>query len=188
MHHRALLFWLMSSVGLLVAPGLGHAAPASDPSGTWLTEDGRGRIRVEHCASKPDHICGYVVWMKEPNGPDGKLKKDQSNPDQTKQSRVLLGHQLILGLKENDEGHFKGQIYDADNGKKYDITMWRQAEDELRIKGCMLAILCGSQTWTPATDVLSGQLTAATGTPGGPRPDPEWAPEGKHPAAAKPTK
>ncbi len=38
-----------------------------------------------------------------------------------------------------------------------------------------MGFLCGSQTWKRVNDVVPGQLTAATGAPNGPRPDPEWA-------------
>jgi hypothetical protein len=52
------------------------------------------------------------------------------------------------------------------------------------VKGCLISVLCQTQTWTRVGDVVPGQLTAATDTPGGPRSDPEWA--GKPGAAPKP--
>ena len=45
----------------------------------------------------------------------------------------------------------------------------------LKVKGCLIAFLCSTQIWTRATDTLPGQLAAATGSAGGPQPDPEWA-------------
>ena len=50
-----------------------------------------------------------------------------------------------------------------------------------------MGFLCGSQTWTRVNDTQPGQLTAATGAPNGPRPDPEWAAAPK-PAAASAAK
>ncbi len=33
----------------LLSAGVAAAAPAGDPSGTWLTEDGRAKIKIEKC-------------------------------------------------------------------------------------------------------------------------------------------
>jgi uncharacterized protein (DUF2147 family) len=149
------------------------AASPTDPSGTWLTEDGRARIRVERCGSKPEQICGYIVWSKDPNDANGQPLKDLNNPDVTKRSRPVLGHQLIMGLKLNAEGRFEGQIYNAENGKSYEISLWREAID-LKVKGCMMAVFCATQTWTQTTNALPGQLVGMTGDPNGPKADKEW--------------
>ena len=152
----------------------GAAATPTDPSGTWLTEDGRARVRIERCGAKLEQICGYVVWMKEPADTNGQPLRDQNNPDLAKRSRFLLGHQLILGLRPNPEGHFDGQIYNAENGKSYEISVWRGATD-LKVKGCMLSVFCASQTWTQTMNALPGQLVGMTGDPTGPKADKEWA-------------
>ncbi|MEH2469939.1 uncharacterized protein (DUF2147 family) [Nitrobacteraceae bacterium AZCC 2161] len=156
----------------LVCPGT--AASPADPSGTWLTEDGRARIRVERCGGKLEHICGYVVWMTDPIDANGQPPRDQNNPDLTKRSRPVLGHQLILGLKLSPAGRFEGQIYNAENGKSYEISLWREAMD-LKVKGCMLSIFCATQTWTRTMNALPGQLVGMTGDPNGPKADKEWA-------------
>lgn len=41
---------------------------AAEPFGTWQTEDGRARVRTEHCGSDASRLCGFVVWGKEPLG------------------------------------------------------------------------------------------------------------------------
>jgi uncharacterized protein (DUF2147 family) len=172
--------------------GPGAAATPTDPSGTWLTEDGRARVRIERCGAKLEQICGYVVWMKEPADANGQPLRDQNNPDLAKRSRPLLGHQLILGLRPSPEGHFDGQIYNAENGKSYEISVSRGATD-LKVKGCMLSVFCASQTWTQTMNALPGQLVGMTGDPTGPRADKEWAPpiqvtQAKPPTVAKAAK
>ena len=57
------------------------------------------------------------------------------------------------GLAADDEGTYKGQIYNAENGKMYDVSLSIETADELHIKGCMLKYLCGSQTWTKVADL-----------------------------------
>ncbi|WP_298956085.1 DUF2147 domain-containing protein [uncultured Methylobacterium sp.] len=165
-------------VGLASASGIGLCrAQAAEPTGTWATEDGRARVRTEHCGPQNQHLCGYVVWMKKPNDDAGKPRLDVSNPDAKKHDRAVLGHQLLLGLKPNAEGRYEGTVYNADNGKSYEVTVWSDSEARLSVKGCMLAVFCGSQTWERVADVVPGQLQAATNAPGGPRADREWAPK-----------
>ncbi|NNM72471.1 DUF2147 domain-containing protein [Enterovirga aerilata] len=168
----AALFGL--AAGLLAAcPS--SAAPARDPSGTWLTEDERARIRVEKCGPTQENLCGYVVWMKPQEGEDPSAKRDSKNPDPRKRNRPVLGHQLMMGLTLNDEGRYVGKIYNNEDGKSYDVTVWSEQPGTLNVRGCLIAFLCSTQIWTRTNSVLPGQLAGATGTPGGPTPDPEWA-------------
>jgi uncharacterized protein (DUF2147 family) len=150
-----------------------RAAEAVVPTGTWLTEDGRARVRTERCGSDPTRLCGFVVWGSKPLDEDGRPKIDRYNPDPAKQSRSQLGHQMLLGLKPNRDGRFEGKIYNADNGKSYDVTAWSEQPSILTVKGCML-VFCASQAWKRVTDVAPGELQGATGAAGGPRLDPEW--------------
>ncbi len=148
------------------------AAAPRDPSGPWLTEDGRARVRVETCGPARDRLCGYIVWLR-PGAAAAAL--DRKNPDPRKSARPVLGHQLILGLKANEDDRYEGLIYNADDGKSYDVTVWLESANDLKVKGCLVAFLCSTQSWTRAPDPVQGQLVAPTGAPGGPRPDPEWA-------------
>lgn len=163
------------AAGLMVSTGSGMAAGSADPGGTWLTQDGRARIRVERCGPTLAQVCGYIVWMRDPVDAKGQPFRDQSNPDQAKRTRPLLGHQLIMGLQPSPEGYFHGQIYDAEGGKFYEISLWRETNDRLKVKGCMLSVFCATQTWTQTTNALPGQLVGMTGDPDGPKADKEWA-------------
>ena len=189
--------WRRAILPLAALAGLAGAAEAAaptDPSGTYLTEDGRARIRIEKCGPGEKHVCGYVVWLKVPLNDKNQPRVDFKNPDPKKQARPSLGHQLILGLKPNADARYEGKIYNSEDGKSYDVTIWTETPGELTVRGCLIAFLCKSQTWTKVADVLPGQLTAPTNAAGGPRTDPEWltakpAATGSapaKPAAAKP--
>jgi uncharacterized protein (DUF2147 family) len=160
---------LMSTIGRAEAVG-----PA-DPSGTWLTEDGRARIRLERCGAAQQRVCGYIVWMKNPLDELGQPIRDRYNPDTSKRVRNVLGHQLIMGLKPTPEGWFDGDIYNAEDGRLYSVMLWRDSPDRLKLRGCMLKLLCQTQIWKQTNDVLPGQLVGLTGDAGGPRADKEWA-------------
>ncbi|WP_336491937.1 DUF2147 domain-containing protein [Methylobacterium nigriterrae] len=150
-----------------------NAARAAEPFGTWLTEDGRARVRTERFGSDSTRLCGYVVWGSKPLDENGTPKTDRYNPDPSKQGRLQLGHQMLLGLKPNGEGHYEGKVYNADNGKFYDVSVWSDEPATLTVKGCML-VFCASQVWKRVTDIAPGQLQGATNAAGGPRSDPEW--------------
>ena len=173
----------LAGAALLAVPSLAAAA-ARDPSGTYLTQDGKARIRVEKCGAGGSHVCGYVVWLKVPLNDEGKPRVDFRNPDARKQARPSLGHQMLMGLKQNDEGHYEGKVYNAEDGKYYGVTVWSEQAGQLTVKGCLVAFLCMSQTWTQKTDIAAGQLTGPTNGASGPRADAEWAPKGTATASA----
>jgi uncharacterized protein (DUF2147 family) len=167
---RALISILMMSSG-----GRTEAATPADPSGTWLVEDGRGRIRIERCGPTRDRICGFIVWMESPTDPRGQPYRDGQNPDPDKRARALLGHQLLMGLQATAEGQFAGDIYNAEDGKLYSVSLWRETSDRLKLKGCLIKLLCQTQTWQLTFDIEPGQLVGLTGDLNGPRADKEWA-------------
>lgn len=144
----------LRSALVLAAFGASSAVCAApkDPTGTWLTEDGRAKIRLDRCGPGAANVCGKVVWMRVPNGPDGNPMLDQKNPDPKKRGRPILGLQIITGLKPADD-RFAGEIYKADEGKIYQVELERESEGKLSISGCLLGLLCGSQTWSRVPDV-----------------------------------
>ena len=162
--------------GSLASAGASWAAPLLDPSGVWLTEDGRARIRTEKCGAKLDRVCGYVVWMKTTTTDDGKPLLDVSNPDPKKRARPSLGLQLMMGLTPNaEDARYEGKIYNAEDGKSYDISIWLDGQNTLNVRGCLISFLCKTQSWTRTKEPAPGQLVGPTGSPTGPRPEPEWA-------------
>ena len=166
----------LAALALMGFAGQARAATPTDPSGTYLTEDGRARVRLEKCGAQNDRLCGYVVWLKVPLSDKGEPRVDFKNPDPKKQTRPSLGHQLIMGLKPNDDARYEGQIYNSEDGKFYKVTIWTDAPNELTVKGCLIAFLCKSQTWNKVTDLVPGQLNGLTNAANGPRTDPEYMP------------
>jgi uncharacterized protein (DUF2147 family) len=133
----------------LVLAGLAgaHAETPKDPSGTWLTGDGRAKIQIDRCGTNASLVCGKVVWLKVPTTDGGTPRTDVKNPDPKKRARPVIGLTLIDGLRP-DDGKFSGQIYNVEEGKTYEVSVERESETELSVSGCLLKVLCGSQTWT----------------------------------------
>ena len=131
---------------LMACTVVGLAAPAlADPIGTWLTESGDSRVRIENCGGA---LCGNVVWLKEPNDPEtGKPKLDKKNADEAKRSRAMLGVPIVLGMKPNGPGKWSGEVYNAGDGKTYSGSITERDANAILLEGCVLGVFCKAQTW-----------------------------------------
>lgn len=139
---------------LAMMGGQALAQPASsDITGTWQTEDGRAKIRTEKCGEGNADLCGYVVWLKDPLTDKGQPRTDVKNPDPAQRGRPSLGMEIMVALKPDDKTHYAGEIYNADDGKKYNVTVGMEKAEQLEVRGCLMRILCGSQTWQRVADL-----------------------------------
>ena len=119
---------------------------AGDPSGTWLTEGGKSRVRIADCGGA---ICGNIVWLKEPNDDAGKPKTDQNNADASKRNRPIIGVGIVLSMKPSGTDKWAGQVYNAEDGKTYSGSVTLTGTNSLKLEGCALGgLVCKSQTWT----------------------------------------
>ena len=139
----------------------GRAWALDDPAGYWATENHESQIKITHCGTTS--ICGSVFWMKEPNDSKGRPKLDRENEDETKQKRALLGLQF-LNMKLNED-HWKGTVYNAQNGKTYSATFKLISHGEAEIEGCVAYVLCGGQKWTREEPRQTGTATSMAATP-----------------------
>ena len=123
------------------------SANAADIKGAWFTEAGKARVVMQSCGS---NVCGKIVWLKEPNDASGKPLVDGLNKDKSLRTRPIIGLQLTE-LKAAENGSWKGEIYNPEDGKSYSAEMNLQRDGSLLITGCMFGgFLCEDQTWTPA--------------------------------------
>ena len=126
------------------AIGVVGARAGEDPTGYWATEKHESQIKVSRCAG--DGICGTIFWMRDPNDAKGNPRLDRENEDEAKRKRPILGLQLIT-MKPDDD-HWKGSIYNPQNGKTYSATFKLVGKNEAEVEGCVAYVLCGGQKWT----------------------------------------
>jgi uncharacterized protein (DUF2147 family) len=101
-------------------PAIAKPAPTG-PVGTWLTEKGEGKIRIEECGTA---LCGVDVDAK----PGAK--------------------NILSNMKPTDKGRWDGKIYDPKSGNTYVGRMSMKNPDSLRVEGCAFGgMICGGQTW-----------------------------------------
>jgi len=123
---------------LALVAGLSGARALEPPVGTWLSQGGEIRVRIAKCASA---YCGTIVWEKVPS-------KDTNNPEPALRTRDMVGVQLLTDLKPDDDGGLTGNVYNPRDGKTYTAKVKLKSPDALELSGCLLAVLCQSQTWT----------------------------------------
>ena len=148
------VLWVAWLVGVVAT-----AASAQQPSvmGTWLTASGKAQVRIGPCPNPANGpICGFVVGLIEPKGPDGvvvspDVATDYRNADPALRSRKIIGMPLIWGFrKTSDPNVFEdGQIYNGENGKIYSANISLQPDGKLRLRGYVGSPILGeTQLWT----------------------------------------
>ena len=116
----------------------GASAQMAEPSGVWIVANGHARVRIGPCG---EAFWGVIDWARNPN-------VDKNNPDPAKRSRPVVGMPILLAMKAAGPNEWKGEIYNAENGKTYDGKMSVTGPDALKISGCVFGgLFCGGQTW-----------------------------------------
>jgi uncharacterized protein (DUF2147 family) len=138
--------WLCTFAALTL--GAAPLARAADPTGTWYTADDDSQVRIVNCGGA---LCGAIVWLKEPNDPaTGRPKTDKNNPDASKQNRPLIGVQIVLAMKPSGANVWSGEVYNAGDGKTYSGSFTMTGDNTAELKGCVMSVICKSQTWKRA--------------------------------------
>jgi len=129
------------------AAAQGAAAPHAGVVGLWLTEGGKSHVQIFQCGP---HLCGRIVWLREPNRPDGQPKVDSKNPDQAKRAQKIVGLQMLWNFaKSSDPNEWEGgRIYNPEDGDTYKSTMKLRPDGKLEVRGYVgISLLGKSQYW-----------------------------------------
>src|SRR5262249_42416028 len=130
---RQLLFVAASAFIITSSPSY-----AATPNGLWLSADGRVKVKLTECQNA---LCGRIVWLKQPIDPLTRhLRTDSKNPDASKRARKLLGLKVVSDLRQSGENKWSGSIYNADDGRSYDVNVRLVGEQKLALEGCALGI------------------------------------------------
>ena len=130
-------------------------AAAADVFGHWLTENQKAIVEITPCGQS---ACGNIVWMAEPNGPDGLPKTDKNNPDASLASRTICNMAMIGDFTNDGNGEWSnGFIYDPEGGDVYKSKMRLTEEGNLYVRGYVgIPLLGKSQVWTRETGSRTG--------------------------------
>lgn len=132
------------------------ASAASDPTGIWLDDTGRGAVEIKQCGG---NLCGNVVWVKSASDSSG------------------CGKPIIGDVKPVGGGRWdNGWIYSPEKGRKYDVELTPLANGNLKVLGYAgMKFLSKTMIWkrAPQDLQLCGQtdVKAEAKTPASKKPD-----------------
>nr|WP_181707629.1 DUF2147 domain-containing protein [Chthonobacter rhizosphaerae] len=128
-------------VAAILVSGVAPSA-AADATGVWARPNGASRIEISPCGGA---LCGRIVWMRSP-------QPDTRNPDPARRSEPLVGRRIMSGLKPTKKpAEWKGEIYNAEDGRTYTGYATLVGPDSLKLEGCVLGgLICKGETWTRA--------------------------------------
>jgi uncharacterized protein (DUF2147 family) len=73
--------------------------------------------------------------------------RDDNNRHPELRSRRLKGLDIFHGFRGGPDVWTDGRIYNPDDGRTYRGTLRLIAPDRVKVTGCLIFPLCGSQTW-----------------------------------------
>ena len=132
----------VAAAAFLLASGTANAA--TDPTGVWMNDTGRGAVEIKPCGAG---LCGHVVWVKDTTDAKG------------------CGRQIIGDAMPSGDGLWdNGWIYSPEKKKKYDVELKPLDNGTLRVKGYAgTKFFSKTMIWTkaPADLVRCGTIEAA---------------------------
>ena len=109
--------------------------------GVWEVGSGKARVKVFAYGEK---FAGKIVWLKEPNYPEGGPKVDRNNPDESLRTKPLLGFTNLTGFEAKGNGKYEGgTIYDPENGSTYNCIIEMKDDNTLEVRGYIGVALFG---------------------------------------------
>jgi uncharacterized protein (DUF2147 family) len=123
--------------GLLVLPSSAFA----DPIGHWRVAEGDAVVRIQKCGV--DVLCGYVSSTTDP------AQRDVRNPDPSKRDRTIVGVEVLVDLKKENENTWAGTSYNVEIGQTFSAKVTQRGDDAVEVEGCAPGgESCGTETWT----------------------------------------
>lgn len=149
------LFGIAATLAILGSAG--PVSAATDPTGVWLNDTGRGAIEIVPCGNG---LCGTVVWVSDQKDADG------------------CGKQIIGDAVEVQRGVWDGGwIYSPERKRRYDVELKPLDDQRLQVTGYAGSKFFSKQMiWTRApADLARCSSRQAAATPA-PEPAPGAAP------------
>ena len=124
---------ILASFALLSAIADPAAASAKSPiEGRW--ENGPMEVVIAPCGQA---LCGTVV----------KASPKQQTRAERGSGTDLVGARLIERIEKTGENRYRARVFLADRDTYASGTIRQVSRDQLKVRGCVLGIVCKSKTW-----------------------------------------
>lgn len=129
---------IAAALGLLATPAL-----AADATGLWQTPTNGGQVEIARCGNS---LCGKLVSSNHIR--ENPALKDVKNKDESQRVRTLKNLQMLYDFTGGPAKWTGGKVYNPDDGGTYSGTIELIGENQLKLKGCIVAPFCKTQVWT----------------------------------------
>ncbi len=129
-----------AAAALFAAP----AAAQSNIDGTYVDSGGYTEITVAPCGNAR---CGEITRIIR-NKP-GEPNRDVHNDNPALRDRPILGITILQNLRW-DDGAWRGEVYNPEDGNTYRTEVRRRANGSLEVKGCV-TLFCRTRVWPEAS-------------------------------------
>lgn len=126
-----------AAVGMLATPAF-----AADVTGLWATPSNGGQVEIARCGNS---LCGKLVTSDPIKADPG--RKDAKNKDAAQRGRPLKNLQMLYDFTGGPTKWTGGKVYNPEDGGVYSGTIELLSDNELKLKGCIVAPLCKTQKW-----------------------------------------
>ena len=120
----------IAAFALLSGPA---AASAKSPlEGRW--KNGKMEVVIERCGAS---LCGTVVKAS----PVQQAKAERGS------GTDLIGARLIDDIEPTGRNTYRGHVFVADRNVHASGTIHQISRNQLKVRGCVLGVICRSKTW-----------------------------------------
>jgi len=144
--------WMLQMMAWPAAAQTG-AESAAIIEGVWLT-DSKSEMTIARCV---EGFCGYISKIVVPEDIVAQYGDqlaaidtftDYHNKDPALRDRPIQGLQILTLRGGGNPWYFEGEIYNPEDGNVYSGSVEVTGADSLKLKGCVLYVLCQEQVWT----------------------------------------
>lgn len=143
------LFLTLTAIVLTTLCAMAQNLSADDIVGTWSGTQNGDNYRVKVTKQSDATYQAQMVWLENDKDSDGKKRLDTKNPDKKLRSVPCDRIVIFSGLKYNTAKQcWDGtKIYDPQRGMKAHLTVSKEKDGRMRVKGSLLGI-SESVYWT----------------------------------------
>ncbi len=124
------IFLTLAALGLVAGPAV--ASAKSPIEGRW--KNGKMEVVIAPCGGD---LCGTVV----------KASPLQQAKAQRGSETDLIGARLVKDIEQTGPKTYRATVFLADRNIYARGTIDQISNDQLRVRGCVLAIICKTRTW-----------------------------------------
>lgn len=127
-----------AALALLATPAF-----AADVTGVWQTPTNGGQVEIARCGNS---LCGKLLSSNHIR--ENPALKDVKNKDESQRVRTLKNLQMLYDFTGGPTKWTGGKVYNPDDGGTYAGTIELIGDNQLKLKGCIVAPFCKTQVWT----------------------------------------